>query len=453
MTIRKKLFTSFSLILLIIVFIIGIFFYTILHLNTIHLQQNHRFDQIRKVEKLKEHKNALSWVVLDIFVDKRENSVLVKKRARLNELFKNIYLLEIPLQQYVKNQDEELDTNTIFEHFKKLENLINQKLQTNDVEQFTKEFSPLREETSKLIIEKIDFLQYKLDETEKLKKDFISIIKIELLILLIVAFLLSFIISSKVINDIQTMLAKLNNGVLQLLNNNEQKIQLDISKNNELNEITNNFNQYLKHKDQIIHSREELLRNISHELKTPITKGKFLIEKIKDKNNTLTIKNINDVFYDIEELISKLLQRDRLNFITLENSTFKISTLILESLSKLSINNESDITIDIEDDFEIQGDIYYLTMAVKNLIDNGIKYSLKLPIKITTSNKTLFIQNEAKKLSHDLVYYLQPFTKEPNQQQGHGLGLNIVNKILQIHTLKLHYTYKKPHNIFSIEFS
>lgn len=452
MTIRKKLFTSFSFILLIIVFIIGIFFYTILHLNTIHLQQNNRFDQIRKVEKLKEYKNALSWVVLDIFVDKRENSVLVKKRARLEELFRNIYLLEIPLLQYVKNQEEELDTNTIFEHFKKLENLINQKLQTNDVEQFTKEFSPLREATSKLIIEKIDFLQYKLDETEKLKKDFISIIKIELLILLIVAFLLSFIISSKVINDIQTMLAKLNNGILQLLNNNEQKIQLDISKNNELNEITNNFNQYLKHKDQIIHSREELLRNISHELKTPITKGKFLIEKIKDKSNTITVKNINDVFYDIEELISKLLQRDRLNFITLENSTFKVSTLILESLAKLSIDKESDININIEDDFEIQGDIYYLTMAVKNLIDNAIKYSTQLPIIIKTSNKTLFIQNNSRKLSHDLIYYLQPFTKEPNQQQGHGLGLNIVNKILQIHTLKLHYKYKKPHNIFFVKF-
>ena len=216
--------------------------------------------------------------------------------------------------------------------------------------------------------------------------------------------------------------------------------------------ITANFNQYLKHKDQIIQSREELLRNISHELKTPITKGKFLIEKIKEEKNNNTIQNINEVFCDIEKLTSKLLQRDRLNFISLESSSFKITTLILESLEKLSIDDESNILVDIVDDFEIKGDIYYLNMAIKNLIDNAIKYSTKLPIHIKTANNTLYIQNYGNKLSNDLVYYLQPFTREPNQQQGHGLGLNIVNKILQIHKLKLHYTYEDSYNIFSIKF-
>jgi len=452
MKIRKKLFTSFSLILIIIVFIIGIFFYTMLHLNTIYLEQNHRFEQIRKVEKLKEYKNALSWIALDIFIDKRNNEVIVQKQNRLNELFKNIYLLENPLLKDKETPIEKERTQLIFSHFKKIEKLIKRKLEKNDIEQFNIQFKPLREATSFLIIEKIDLLQQKLDETEKLKNNFISTIKVELVILLLVAFLLSFIISSKVIHDIQTMLSKLNDGILQLLNNNEHTIQLDIGKNNELNVITANFNQYLKHKDQIIQSREELLRNISHELKTPITKGKFLIEKIKEEKNNNTIQNINDVFCDIEKLTSKLLQRDRLNFISLESSFFKITTLILESLEKLSIDDESNILVDIVDDFEIKGDIYYLNMAIKNLIDNAIKYSTKLPIHIKTANNTLYIQNYGNKLSNDLVYYLQPFTREPNQQQGHGLGLNIVNKILQIHKLKLHYTYEDSYNIFSIKF-
>ena len=452
MTIRKKLFTSFSLILIIIVFIIGIFFYTMLHLNTIYLEQNHRFEQIRKVEKLKEYKNALSWIALDIFIDKRNNEVIVQKQNRLNELFKNIYLLENPLLKDKETTIEKKRTQLIFSHFKKIETLIKQKLEKNDIEQFNIQFKPLREATSFLIIEKIDLLQQKLDETEKLKNNFISTIKVELVILLLVAFLLSFIISSRVIHDIQTMLSKLNDGILQLLNNNEHTIHLDIGKNNELNKITANFNKYLKHKDQIIQSREELLRNISHELKTPITKGKFLIEKIKDEKNNNTIQNINDVFCDIEKLTSKLLQRDRLNFISLESSSFKITTLILESLEKLSIDDESNILVDIVDDFEIKGDIYYLNMAIKNLINNAIKYSTKLPIHIKTANNTLYIQNYGNKLSNDLVYYLQPFTREPNQQQGHGLGLNIVNKILQIHKLKLHYTYEDSYNIFSIKF-
>ncbi len=453
MTIKKKLFTSFSLTLLIIVFIISIFFYTILHLNTIHLQQSQRFEQIRKVEKLKEYKNALSWVALDIFIDKRDNDILLKKRGRLNGLFQSVYLLEKPLLQASQTTQEKELTQDIFEQFKNIETLIKEKLKSNNIEQFTIQFKPLRQETTFLIVKKIDYLQDKLDVTEEQKNNFIGIIKIELVVLLLMAFLLSFIISSRVIKDIQTMLNKLNNGILQLLNHKQETIQLDISKNNELVEITNNFNNFLKQKDEIIHSREELLRNISHELKTPITKGKFLVEKIKGEESDTTIQDISNVFYDIEELTSKLLQRDRLNFITLDYSTFKVTTLILESLSKLSIDDESKIIIQIDDDFEICGDLYYLTMAIKNLIDNAMKYSTSFPITIKTINNTLYIQNHANKLSHDLVYYLQPFTREPNQQQGHGLGLNIVNKIFQIHNLELNYTYEKSNNIFSIKFS
>ena len=81
-----------------------------------------------------------------------------------------------------------------------------------------------------------------------------------------------------------------------------------------------------------------------------------------------------------------------------------------------------------------------------------MKYSNIYPVEIHTENKTLHIKNNADKLSNDLNYYIQPFTREANQQQGHGLGLNIVNKILQMHNFNFQYNYKEPHNIFSINF-
>ena len=75
------------------------------------------------------------------------------------------------------------------------------------------------------------------------------------------------------------MLKTLNKGVLQLLSNNEKTIKINIEEGNELSEITNNLNKYLEQQESFIKSREELLRNISHELKTPITKGKFLLRE------------------------------------------------------------------------------------------------------------------------------------------------------------------------------
>ena len=155
---------------------------------------------------------------------------------------------------------------------------------------------------------------------------------------------------------------------------------------------------------------------------------------------------------DIEELTSKLLQREKLNFVTLKSSEFKISSLILEALSKLSIDDESKMNLEIKNDFYVVGDKYYLTIALKNLIDNAMKYAEDFPVEIEAKNNRLNVKNIAPKLTNDLIYYVRPFTREPNQQSGHGLGLNIVNKITQKHNFKLEYNYKTPHNIFSIVF-
>lgn len=322
--------------------------------------------------------------------------------------------------------------------------------QTQTQDQIRKAEQLNNEKTNEYLTQNIEDLKAKLDQEEKRKNEFIDTIKLELVLLIFVAFLLSYIISMKIIKEIQEMLDKLNNGILQLFNNDENTIQVDLGNNNELSLITDNFNLYLEKQKEIIHSREELLRNISHELKTPITKGKFLLEKIKDDQKIETINSINNVFTDIEALTNKLLQREKLNFATLNLSQFKASSLILESLSKLSIDDESNINIDINEDFEIQGDKYLLTLALKNLIDNALKYANEFPIVIKAQNNTLFIENIAKKLTNDFIYYVQPFTREPNQQLGHGLGLNIVNKIIELHQFRFNYKYEEPYNVFYI---
>jgi two-component system OmpR family sensor kinase len=178
----------------------------------------------------------------------------------------------------------------------------------------------------------------------------------------------------------------------------------------------------------IIKSREELLRNISHELKTPIARGKFLIEKIKESKDQKAFEDIDCVFCDIEELVNKLLQREKLNQVSLNKTTFKVTTLILESLSKLSIDDESKVTIEIEDDFTINGDFYYLTIAFKNLIDNARGIEPKL-----------------------LNNIFEPFvsTKESG---GIGVGLNIAKRIIDENNAIIEAENKNNGACFTITF-
>lgn len=460
MTIRQRLFISFALILSIIIFIIGIFFYTIFNLNEIHKSQKHRYDQILRVEKLQEYNNSFSWVVLDIITDYDKVDVVKDRLQKADTLFKDLYLLQKQTVENSESAEEEKNLNLILSHFKTIESLIKDELFTlvftqNDKKYFAtfhNNYGVMSNKTENLLIEELSYLNKRLQETESNRDQFIETIKIELVLALLVAFILSFIISSKIIKEIKDMLSKLNMGVLQLFKDDENTIKVNIGQNNELSEITENLNSYLEKQGELISSREELLRNISHELKTPITKGKYLLENLKQGKDSTKLGDINNVFIDIEDLTSKLLEREKLNVATLNKSNFKASTLILESLSKLSIDDESKVVLDIQDDFVIEADKYYMTLVLKNLIDNAMKYAEVFPITIEAKKDEILIYNKAQKLRNDLLYYIQPFTRDPNQQQGHGLGLNIVNKILQMHEFSLNYTYQDDSNIFSIKF-
>ena len=98
----------------------------------------------------------------------------------------------------------------------------------------------------------------------------------------------------------------------------------------------------------------------------------------------------------------------------------------------------------------IEGDLYYLSIALKNLIDNALKYATDFPIIIKVGKNQISILNSGQKLSKDLEYYLKPFTQELMQRDGFGLGLSIVKKILDKHNFKLIYSYKNGFNIFTI---
>ena len=456
MTIRKQLFISFALILIIVAFIIGVFFYTIYKLNSINSQQNHRYDQLIRVKKLSEFNNSYSWIVLDVITDFDKIQIVKLRIKKANALFKNLNSLKTTIINNAESQEEKKNLLLIFTYFEKMQIMIKDDLYTlvlkknSDFNVFNKKFENIYINTQKVLALEINYLKNKLTQTQDLRDAFLDTIKLELLVVFVILFLLSFVISSKIISEIKEKLYRLNQGVLQLFKNGEKTIKVDIGENNELYEITKNLNSYLEKQADIIHSREELLRNISHELKTPI--AKFMLAKIKNTEDKQTFKDINTIFYDIEMLTSKLLEREKLNFAVLKRSNFKASSLILKSLSKLLIEDESKIKVNIKNDFNIEADFYYLSLALKNLLDNAIKYAKDFPIIIESYENTIYVKNISNELLNDLIYYLQPFTREENQQQGHGLGLNIVSKILELHSFDLEYTHKDSYNIFSISF-
>ena len=229
--------------------------------------------------------------------------------------------------------------------------------------------------------------------------------------------------------------------------NGDLSSRIDIKSNDEIGILANSFNKMASNLENLIKTREELLRDIGHELRTPIAKGKFAIEKIDDFSQKELLKKI---FKDLEILTNELIELEKLNSTKLNITTFKAETLIVESLEKLYLDDESKIEINIQEDFKINGDLYYLSIVLKNLIDNALKYATSYPIQIDVKLNTISVSNKGKELSKQLEYYLKPFTQELSQRDGFGLGLSIVKKIIDKHDFRLEYSYKDESNIFKI---
>lgn len=253
MTIKKRLYISFALILAIIIFIVGIFFYTIFNLNNIHILQNQRYEQIRRVEHIKELNTAFAWVVLDIIVDRKNKEFVKDRYKKADELFTDLKSIKNDVLTNSETFKEKEKLISIFTSLHTIETLIkvdlDNLLQTTakeaEILQFNEVFNKESLLSQNLINEEINLLQMKLNQTEKEKESFIEKIKLELIIILFISFTLTFIISSKIINEIKTMLRKLNKGVIQLLNNDEKTIKINMEEKNELSEITENVNNNL----------------------------------------------------------------------------------------------------------------------------------------------------------------------------------------------------------------
>ncbi len=232
--------------------------------------------------------------------------------------------------------------------------------------------------------------------------------------------------------------------------NGELSSRININSKDEIGILANSFNKMATSLENSIKTREELLRDIGHELRTPIAKGKFAIEKIDDFSQKELLKKI---FIDLEILTNELIELEKLNLTHLNLTTFSAETLIIESLEKLYLEDESKIEIIINEDFKINGDLHYLSTALKNLIDNALKYAISYPIIIETNKNEISILNKGTKLSKELEYYLKPFTQELSQRDGFGLGLSIVKKIMDKHGFQVDYSYKNEFNVFKINFT
>ena len=200
---------------------------------------------------------------------------------------------------------------------------------------------------------------------------------------------------------------------------------------------------------------KDLIANVSHDIKTPLTMIKSYAEMIHDLSGNDPEKREKHLQIIIEEadrlnvLVNDMLSLSRLQShkLDLETSRFNMSDAASEVLSSYDILKEQegyDIEFNDGGPLFVEADESKIRQVMNNLMTNAVKYcgeDKKIEVTLSKNGKEALFQVSdhgqgiaPDELTHVWDRYYQSSTHHVRETSGTGLGLSIVKEILKLHT-------------------
>lgn len=220
-------------------------------------------------------------------------------------------------------------------------------------------------------------------------------------------------------------------------------------KTNSLDEIglvSNNLELAREKIQNLLESRTLFLRNIMHELKTPIAKGTIATQMLDTQKQR---DRFSSIFSRLEALVEEFAMIEEVTSIS-SKEDFKEYRLvdIIDGAIDMAMVDRGNVSVVIGGDAKVTANYRLYTTAIKNMIDNAMKYSPDSHIGILMINGELCFESRGDCLAHPLHYYIEPFTKDNPSKNSFGLGLYLVDSILKAHGQVLAHEYVSGVNRF-----
>ncbi len=212
-------------------------------------------------------------------------------------------------------------------------------------------------------------------------------------------------------------------------------------------------NYYVIKQKRISERNKEFFNHMAHEFKTPLTNIGLASNMLSKKMNSPLVDIITNENQQLNEQVNRVLA-----MASIENGQYLISNdrinlvktiqSVVDNLSMLISNKKAIVKIiDNTDGVTIMGDAFHLSNAIRNIIDNSLKYSdqnPKIDIKIDKSDHEVIVRVEDngigisdknQKLLFEKFYRCSEGLS--TSHKGFGLGLSYVKKIIELHKGKI----------------
>lgn len=279
------------------------------------------------------------------------------------------------------------------------------------------------------------------------------------ILVMLVAIVVSYFLSKKITGPIRKITSQ-----TKEFGNGNYKISFEKSDIKEIDDLANTLNEVSLELSKTDELRRDLMANVSHDLKTPLTMIKAYAEMVKDisyKDDRKREEHLNIIIDETDRLtilVNDILEmsREEANADYLKIEEYDLVQEINDIIKRYSIIKETEnynIVCQIPKMAMVHADKSKINQVVYNLINNAINYTgddKTVTIRLTEEEKDYLVEiiDTGKGISTKEIKYIwdRYYKQEKNHKRnvvGSGVGLSIVKTILIRHNFEYGVTSKK----------
>ena len=284
----------------------------------------------------------------------------------------------------------------------------------------------------------LDVLVYSVDyytPTKFILREVYKVLGYSIPIALVLSFILAYVLSRRTerkVKDVEDALNKLSKGQFD--------ITMPPSKIEEYQKMGDSIEALGRDLRRHSASRKEWIRNISHDLNTPVTSMNMLLEGIQDGLFPLNDDTIKALKKENDTLMNRIASVSYYSYLLSPDAKCEKKEMSLRvEAENVTVGVNSEVAIDVDDNMIIYADEKLVSRAFLEVFKNAIEYRIGsdkpvLRARVTDDYLIVTISNQGH-LPDPLPQFFEPWARgdASRTQGGSGLGLSIVYQIMELH--------------------
>lgn len=286
------------------------------------------------------------------------------------------------------------------------------------------------------------------EATDAIKNQFLVVTSILIIVATVVALLMA--------RSLTKNILKINNAAKQVAEG-DFSIKLEVRSNDEIGDLAKSFSDMTAELSKVNKLQKELVANISHDLRTPLTMIKGYAETIKDitgedkqareKQLDIIIVETNRLNTLVNEIMDlSLMQAGQSNLTYERFNLTKVISDIIDRFSLLEQTSDFEFKLSLEEDMYVFADLSRIEQVLYNLIGNAVNHIGEIKVitvlleheddlaKVSIIDTGVGIAQDDIPLIWERYY--KPYKNTTRKNVSSGLGLSIVKAILVNHEAK-----------------